>query len=69
MLSFKKSTVSSRAVDKDAEIKSQIADRISAAIMTVDRDFIVNYVNEPTRELLKKNESAFRAIWPGFSAD
>ena len=37
--------------------------------MMVDRDFMVTYVNEPTRELLKKNEAAFRSIWPSFDAD
>ena len=51
------------------EIKAQIVDKISSAIMMVDRDFIVTYVNEPTRQLLKSNEAAFRAIWPSFNAD
>ena len=70
MLSFSRSKVSGRAVDhQDAQIKSQIVDRLSSAIMTIDRDFIVTYVNEPTRELLKRNETAFRSIWPGFNAD
>jgi methyl-accepting chemotaxis protein len=52
-----------------AGLKSQIVDKISAAVMMVDRDFTVTYVNEPTRELLKQNEAAFRSIWPTFSAD
>jgi PAS domain S-box-containing protein len=69
MLMLRKSKVSSRAVDqKETEMKSQIVDKISSAIMTVDRDFVVTYVNEPTRELLKRNEAAFRSIWPGFEA-
>jgi methyl-accepting chemotaxis protein len=51
------------------EIKAQIVDKISSAVMTVDRDFVVTYVNQPTRELLKKNEAAFRKIWPGFDAE
>jgi methyl-accepting chemotaxis protein len=52
-----------------AEIKGQIVDKISSAIMMVDRDFMVTYVNEPTRELLKANEAAFRAIWPSFDPE
>jgi len=52
-----------------AEIKAQIVDKISSAIMMVDRDFIVTYVNEPTRQLLKSNEATFRAVWPNFNAD
>ena len=49
-----------------AKLKADIVDKVSSAIMMVDRDFVVTYVNESTRELLKKNEAAFRAIWPNF---
>jgi len=70
MLAFSKTASSGRASGHNvAAIKAQIVDKISSAIMMVDRDFIVTYVNDPTRDLLKKNESAFRAIWPTFSAD
>ncbi len=51
------------------KLKASIVDKVSAAIMMVDRDFVVTYVNEPTRELLKKNEAAFRAVWPSFNVD
>ena len=34
--------------------------------MIVDRDFIVTYVNEATRQLLAKNATEFRQAWPGF---
>ncbi len=51
------------------KLKASIVDKVSSAIMMVDRDFVVTYVNEPTRELLKKNEAAFRAIWPSFNVD
>ena len=67
---FGKSASRGRAVGHNvAEIKAQIVDKISSAIMMVDRDFMVTYVNEPTRELLKGHEAAFRSIWPSFSAD
>jgi methyl-accepting chemotaxis protein len=59
----------SRGGHNVAGIKAQIVDKISSAIMVVDRDFIVTYVNEPTRELLTRNEAAFRSIWPNFEAD
>ena len=52
-----------------AALKGDIVDKISAAIMMIDRDFIVTYVNGPTRELLRKNAVAFAAIWPGFDAE
>ena len=37
--------------------------------MMVDRDFNVTYVNGPTMELLKKNATAFRGLWPNFDPD
>ncbi len=41
----------------------------SAALMMIDRDFIVTEVNEATRTLLVENEEAFRKLWPTFSPD
>ena len=57
-----------RAYDINA-LKSDLVDKISAAIMMVDRNFIVTYVNDPTRELLRKNATAFKAIWPNFDPE
>ncbi|HZD89804.1 MAG TPA: methyl-accepting chemotaxis protein [Pseudolabrys sp.] len=52
-----------------AALKSGIVDKVSSAIMMVDRDFVVTYVNDSTRQLLKNNEAAFRQMWPTFDAD
>jgi PAS domain S-box-containing protein len=52
-----------------AKLKADVVDKVSSAIMMVDRDLVVTYVNDSTRELLKKNETAFRAMWPNFDAD
>ena len=38
----------------------------SAAVMTVDRDFIVTYVNEATRRLFSDNLEEFRKAFPSF---
>jgi methyl-accepting chemotaxis protein len=51
------------------QLKGDIVDKVSSAIMMVDRDFMVTYVNGPTRELLQKNVAAFRSIWPTFDPD
>jgi methyl-accepting chemotaxis protein len=40
---------------------------VTTAIMMVDRDFKITYVNETTRELLKKNAVEFRKVWPNFN--
>jgi methyl-accepting chemotaxis protein len=52
-----------------AGIKGQVVDKVSSAIMVVDRDFIVTYLNEAACTLFKNNEAAFRSIWPSFNAD
>ncbi len=51
------------------QLKSDIPDKVSSAIMMIDRDFKVTYVNGPTKELLQKHAAAFRSIWPTFDAD
>jgi methyl-accepting chemotaxis protein len=67
---LKKSPVQKASSGHDvAALKGDIVDKISAAIMMIDRDFIVTYVNGPTRELLRKNAVAFAAIWPGFDPE
>jgi PAS domain S-box-containing protein len=58
-----------RAGHDVTQLKSGVVDRISAAIMMVDRDFMVTYVNAPTMELLRKNAAAFRQLWPTFDPE
>jgi len=43
-------------------------DSSAQATMMVDRDFIVTYVNQSTRDLLTKNQMQFSAVFPGFKA-
>ncbi len=51
------------------ELKAEIVDKVSSAIMMVDRDFIVTYVNQPTMELLRKNADAFRTLSSSFDPE
>ncbi len=69
MALLKRSSSNAESGQDVTALKSQIVDKVSAAIMMVDRDFVVTYVNGPTRELLKKNSTAFKAIWPSFDPD
>lgn len=41
----------------------------SVAMMVVDRDFKVKFVNEATMRLMRDNSEAFRKLWPNFSAE
>ena len=39
---------------------------ISNAVMMVDRDFVVTYVNNTTEEMLERHAHHFRQLWPNF---
>jgi len=64
-------TPASKAALPD-DIRSLLADvpnKVSAALMMVDGDFVVRYVNEPTMSLLRTNAEHFRKLWPSFNPD
>ena len=44
-------------------------DGAMTAMMMVDRELVITYVNESTVNLLKKHEATLAAVYPGFSAD
>jgi methyl-accepting chemotaxis protein len=52
-----------------AIFKSTGFDGSSVAMMMVDRDFKVTFINESTKKLLRDNTAAFRSIWPSFDPD
>lgn len=49
-----------------AENLKTAIDGVSTAIMMVDRDFLVTYVNTTTRRMLETHADTFRSVWPGF---
>ena len=46
--------------------KAAAFDGSAVAMMTVDRDFVVRYVNNSTLKLLSDNAQAFKEQWPDF---
>jgi len=56
---------------KEAEVVrlQGTVDGAMTAIMMINRDLEITYVNESTRNLLKQNETTLRELYPGFSAD
>jgi len=54
---------------RDVQNQLTALQQTSSAIMMVDRNFIVTYTNQATRDLLSKNAAAFRAIWPSFDPE
>ncbi|MCB1890222.1 MAG: PAS domain S-box protein [Rhodocyclaceae bacterium] len=59
----------SSAKQSSASLESffrDIANGVTNAVMTVDRDFKVTYVNKATVDLLGTHAAAFRKLWPTF---
>jgi methyl-accepting chemotaxis protein len=54
--------------DVSAELnKMQAAiSNVTSAIMMVDRDLVINYANQATVELIRKNEREFKSAFPAF---
>lgn len=52
--------------------KEQLFSALNAAqtaLMMIDRDFKITYVNQKSMDLLKTHESLFQSFWPNFRAD
>jgi methyl-accepting chemotaxis protein len=58
-----------RAKEEQAARLQKAVDGAQTAMMMIDRDLTITYVNESTRELLKNNEEVLRSLYTGFSAD
>ncbi len=54
---------------EEATFKSAAFAGSAAAMMMIDRDFKVTYVNESTMKLLRDNADAFRKVWPSFNPE
>ena len=54
-------------LDAVARLKGAV-DQSQTAIMMVDRDLKITYVNQATTDLLKKHEAILRGLFPGFDA-
>ncbi len=44
-------------------------DGAQIAMMVVDRDFVIKYVNKKSQDLFRAHESDFRKLWPTFDAN
>ena len=54
------------AAAREALFKSSAFSGASVAMMMIDRDFRVMYINDATNKLFADNAAAFRTIWPSF---
>ena len=51
---------------EESLFKSAAFDNATVALMMIDRDFIVTYVNETTQQLLSEQAETFKKFWPNF---
>ncbi|MDN3685205.1 PAS domain-containing protein [Vibrio sinaloensis] len=52
--------------------KQQLLSALNAAqtaLMMIDRDFNITYINRKSIELLQQHEALFRSVWPNFQAN
>ncbi|USD67483.1 aerotaxis transducer Aer2 [Vibrio sp. SCSIO 43136] len=49
------------------QLRSAI-DQAQTAMVTIDRDFLITYINQETLTLFKKHEAKFQTVWAGFRA-
>ena len=54
---------------REAMFKQAAFAGASIAMMTIDRDFKVLFVNDATKKLFSDNLAAFRTVWPSFNPD
>ncbi len=52
----------------ELELTHELLNRVSSAVMVVDMDFVVTYVNDGTRKLMERHTDSFRRLWPDFDA-
>lgn len=57
-----------RAKENDVARLQNAIEGVTTAIMMVDRDLVITYVNETTKQLLTRRESEIRRAFPRFSA-
>ena len=69
VVKFATDITAQEGVAREATYKSAAFAGSSVAMMMIDRDFKVTFVNEATRRLLTENTAAFRTLWPSFNPE
>jgi methyl-accepting chemotaxis protein len=65
---FRDKLVSADENNQETVFKGSAFDGSSLAMMMIDRDFNVVYVNNSTKKLLQDHAEAFKQLWPSFDA-
>jgi len=55
-----------RAKEEQAQRLQRAVDGAQTAMMTIDRDLVITYLNDETRKIMERNAAALRSLYPGF---
>jgi methyl-accepting chemotaxis protein len=67
IVKFASDITSAVASSQQTATLQRAIDSVATAIMMVNREFIVTYVNETTKQLLAAHAGEFRKVWPSFN--
>ena len=62
-------SINDRLEVPESTYKNAAFEGSSVAMMTIDREFIVTYINQATYRLLSENAEMFRQFWPAFDPE
>lgn len=66
VVKFATDITAQKRVQRENLRKTTAFENSTAAMMTVDRDFVVTEVNQATKDLLFRNANTFASVWPSF---
>lgn len=58
-----------RRKEEEAFRLQRALDSAQTAFMMIDRDLVITYINDTTRDLLKSHEATLKSLYPAFDAD
>ncbi len=58
-----------RQKEEQAQRLQRAVDGAQTAMMTIDRDLVITYVNEETRRLMRRHAEVLRRLYPGFDPE
>ncbi|MFN3215181.1 MAG: methyl-accepting chemotaxis protein [Acidimicrobiales bacterium] len=69
VIEFATDITEAKEAEATSKFRAEALGNVRTAVMMVDRDFVIYYVNDAATELMRSAEQAFRVAWPSFSAD
>ena len=62
-------TMATKANDAEMQIKNSVLNAMTSAVMTIDLDLVITFINPAAQKLMKRVESRLKQNFPDFDAD